>query len=65
MVDWPSNLSATVGPLTEEPSEKLHRALTTLDEGETWLLEPKPLDDTGKLWRPGIKTGVKPGSSST
>ena len=62
VVDWPSNLSATVGPLTEEPSEKLHRALTTLDEGETWLLEPKPLDDTGKLWRPGIKTGVKPGS---
>ena len=62
VVDWPANLSATVGPLTEEPSEKLHRALTTLEPGETWLLEPKQLDDTGKLWRPGIKTGVKPGS---
>ncbi|WP_022872163.1 bifunctional proline dehydrogenase/L-glutamate gamma-semialdehyde dehydrogenase [Nesterenkonia alba] len=62
VVDWPTNLSATVGPLTEDPSEKLHRALTSLEPGEKWLLEPKQLDDTGKLWSPGIKTGVKPGS---
>ncbi len=53
---------ASVGPLIELPSEKLLRALTTLDDGETWLLEPKQLDDTGRLWRPGIKYGVKPGS---
>ena len=62
VVDWPQNLSATVGPLTEEPSEKLQRALTTLEPGEAWLLKPEQLDDTGKLWSPGIKTGVKPGS---
>ncbi|GFZ90426.1 bifunctional proline dehydrogenase/L-glutamate gamma-semialdehyde dehydrogenase [Nesterenkonia alkaliphila] len=62
VVDWPQNLSATVGPLTEQPSEKLRRALTTLEPGEEWLLEPKQLDDTGRLWSPGIKTGVKPGS---
>ncbi|GAA1822793.1 bifunctional proline dehydrogenase/L-glutamate gamma-semialdehyde dehydrogenase [Nesterenkonia flava] len=62
VVDWPTNLSATVGPLTEDPSEKLHRALTTLEPGESWLLEPQQLDETGKLWSPGIKTGVKPGS---
>ncbi|GAA3281354.1 bifunctional proline dehydrogenase/L-glutamate gamma-semialdehyde dehydrogenase [Nesterenkonia halobia] len=62
IVDWPTNLSAAVGPLTEQPSEKLHRALTTLEEGESWLLEPQPLDDTGKLWSPGIKEGVKPES---
>ena len=53
---------ASVGPLIETPSDKLLRALTTLDKGECWLLEPKQLDDTGKLWRPGIKYGVKPGS---
>jgi len=53
---------ASVGPLIEEPSEKLLRALTTLDDGETWLLEPKQLDETGRLWRPGIKYGVKAGS---
>ncbi|WP_120003946.1 proline dehydrogenase family protein [Nesterenkonia muleiensis] len=62
VVDWPQNLSATIGPLTELPSEKLERALTTLEPGEAWLLKPKPLDDTGKLWSPGIKTGVQPGS---
>lgn len=62
VVDWPQNLSATVGPLTELPSEKLKRALTTLEPGESWLLEPQQLDDTGRLWSPGIKTGVKPGS---
>lgn len=62
VVDWPQNLSATVGPLTELPSEKLKRALTTLEPGESWLLEPRQLDDTGRLWSPGIKTGVKPDS---
>ncbi|NLS09309.1 bifunctional proline dehydrogenase/L-glutamate gamma-semialdehyde dehydrogenase [Nesterenkonia sp. MY13] len=62
VVDWPQNLSATVGPLTELPSDKLKRALTTLEPGEEWLVEPKQLDDTGRLWSPGIKAGVKPGS---
>lgn len=62
VVDFPGNLSATVGPLTEDPSDKLKRALTSLEPGESWLLEPKQLDDTGLLWSPGIKDGVKPGS---
>ena len=62
VVDWPSNLSATVGPLTEDPNDKLLRALTTLEPGESWLLEPRRLDDTGRLWSPGIKDGVAPGS---
>jgi RHH-type transcriptional regulator, proline utilization regulon repressor / proline dehydrogenase / delta 1-pyrroline-5-carboxylate dehydrogenase len=62
IVDWPQNLSATVGPLTEMPSDKLHRALTTLEPGESWLLKPEQLDESGKLWSPGLKTGVKPGS---
>ena len=62
VVDWPQNLQALVGPVIDEPGGKLRRALTQLDEGEEWLLEPKQLDDTGRLWRPGIKTGVEPGS---
>ena len=62
VVDWPTNMSATVGPLTEQPSDKLRHALTQLEPGERWLLEPKPLDDSGRLWRPGIKEGVQPGS---
>jgi RHH-type proline utilization regulon transcriptional repressor/proline dehydrogenase/delta 1-pyrroline-5-carboxylate dehydrogenase len=51
-----------MGPLTEDPSDKLRRALTSLEPGESWLLEPKQLDDSGRLWSPGIKDGVKPGS---
>ncbi|KAA9393232.1 aldehyde dehydrogenase family protein [Kocuria coralli] len=62
VVDWPTNLSATMGPLTELPSDKLHRALTQLEDGESWLLKPRQLDDSGRLWTPGIKDGVKPGS---
>ncbi|ANE02863.1 bifunctional proline dehydrogenase/L-glutamate gamma-semialdehyde dehydrogenase [Corynebacterium crudilactis] len=62
IVDWPTNPSATVGPLTELPSDKLQHALTTLEEGESWLLKPRQLDDSGRLWSPGIKEGVKPGT---
>ncbi|MDN5661893.1 MAG: aldehyde dehydrogenase family protein, partial [Brevibacterium aurantiacum] len=62
VVDWPANMSATMGPLTEDPADKLERALTSLEPGESWLLEPQQLDDTGRLWSPGIKDGVKPGS---
>ncbi len=61
-VGFGSQADASVGPLIEEPSPKLIRALTILEKGESWLLEPKQLDDSGRLWRPGIKYGVKPGS---
>jgi RHH-type proline utilization regulon transcriptional repressor/proline dehydrogenase/delta 1-pyrroline-5-carboxylate dehydrogenase len=57
-VGYGSQSDASVGPLIEAPSPKLHRALTTLDKGESWLIEPKQLDDTGRLWRPGVKIGV-------
>ncbi|MBM7366671.1 bifunctional proline dehydrogenase/L-glutamate gamma-semialdehyde dehydrogenase [Gordonia hydrophobica] len=62
VVDWPRNLAATIGPLTEEPRDKLLRALTTLEPGESWLLRPRRLDESGRLWSPGIKNGVAPGS---
>ena len=61
-VDWPTNLRATTGPLTELPSDKLTRALTTLEDGEEWLVTPRQLDGTGRLWSPGIRTNVQPGS---
>ena len=53
---------SSIGALVMPPSGKLLRALTTLDPGESWLLEPKQLDDEGYFWSPGIKLGVKPGS---
>ena len=36
--------------------------MTTLGPGERWLIQPKELDDTGRLWSPGVREGVKPGS---
>ncbi|MEL4358054.1 MULTISPECIES: bifunctional proline dehydrogenase/L-glutamate gamma-semialdehyde dehydrogenase [unclassified Luteococcus] len=61
-VGWPQDLGTGMGPLIEPPSDKLRRALTTLEPGETWLVEPRQLDDEGRLWSPGVKDGVKPGS---
>ena len=61
-VGWPSDLGTTMGPVIEPPDGKLLRALSTLEPGESWLVEPAPLDDSGRLWSPGLKEGVAPGS---
>jgi RHH-type proline utilization regulon transcriptional repressor/proline dehydrogenase/delta 1-pyrroline-5-carboxylate dehydrogenase len=62
----PSDPMAEVGPVIEPPHGKLAWALTTLDEGEKWLVEPQPRDFgpeyAGRFWTPGIRTGVQPGS---
>ena len=58
------NYSTMVGPIIKSAESNLHRALTQLDEGESWLLKPEQLDEAGLLWSPGVKTGVKPGSWS-
>jgi RHH-type proline utilization regulon transcriptional repressor/proline dehydrogenase/delta 1-pyrroline-5-carboxylate dehydrogenase len=50
-----------VGPLIRPPSGPLARALTRLDEGETWLVEPQQRG-TEQLWSPGVKLGVRRGS---
>ncbi|MFI5035428.1 MAG: bifunctional proline dehydrogenase/L-glutamate gamma-semialdehyde dehydrogenase [Acidimicrobiales bacterium] len=56
-------VATMVGPVIRPAEGALRRALTTLDEGESWLVEPVPLDG-GFLWRPGVKLGVRPGSWS-
>ncbi|GAA3705006.1 bifunctional proline dehydrogenase/L-glutamate gamma-semialdehyde dehydrogenase [Zhihengliuella alba] len=61
-VDYPTNPEAQMGPIIEPAAGKLLRGLTELGEGERWVLEPKQLDDSGKLWSPGLRSGVKPGS---
>ncbi|MFC5062000.1 proline dehydrogenase family protein [Actinomycetospora atypica] len=55
-----TDLSSTMGPLVGELSGKLERALTTLEPGESWLVEPRRLGDG--LWTPGVREGVAPGS---
>jgi RHH-type proline utilization regulon transcriptional repressor/proline dehydrogenase/delta 1-pyrroline-5-carboxylate dehydrogenase len=56
------DLASRVTPLTQAPGEALRRALTALDEGEAWLLEPRAHPDNPRLWSPGIKLGVGEGS---
>ena len=56
------NASAVVTPVIRQPDEYLQRGLTQLDEGESWLLEPRMIDDNACLWRPGIRIDVAPGS---
>ena len=33
----------------------------TCSSGETWLVKPRQLDETGRLWSPGVRDGVAPG----
>jgi RHH-type proline utilization regulon transcriptional repressor/proline dehydrogenase/delta 1-pyrroline-5-carboxylate dehydrogenase len=66
-VGYPSDPTTQMGPLIEPAQGKLARALTQLAPGEEWLVEPRPLDADspdggGRLWSPGVKTGVKRGS---
>ncbi|MFT4051140.1 MAG: bifunctional proline dehydrogenase/L-glutamate gamma-semialdehyde dehydrogenase [Microbacterium sp.] len=63
----PSDPRSQVGPVIEAPHGKLAWALTTLEDGEQWLVEPRPVggvvpEDADRLWRPGIRVGVRPGS---
>jgi len=61
-VGYPADARTQIGPIIEPAQGKLLHALTQLGIGEEWLVEPKQLDDSGRLWSPGIKTGVQPGS---
>ncbi|MBE7190542.1 proline dehydrogenase family protein, partial [Jatrophihabitans endophyticus] len=61
-VGWPQHPTSVMGPLVEPAGDKLEHALTTLEPGERWLVEPRGLDSTGRLWSPGVKEGVTPGS---
>jgi RHH-type proline utilization regulon transcriptional repressor/proline dehydrogenase/delta 1-pyrroline-5-carboxylate dehydrogenase len=61
-VGYPTDPMAVMGPLIEPPAGKLERALTVLDGDERWLLKPRPLDGSGRLWSPGVRTGVADGS---
>ncbi|SDB81310.1 L-proline dehydrogenase /delta-1-pyrroline-5-carboxylate dehydrogenase [Raineyella antarctica] len=58
----PTDPSSQVGPLTTALGDKLRRGLTTLEPGQEWVLRPRALDPDGRLWTPGIRSGVVAGS---
>jgi RHH-type transcriptional regulator, proline utilization regulon repressor / proline dehydrogenase / delta 1-pyrroline-5-carboxylate dehydrogenase len=57
-----ADVRTDIGPLIDPPSGNLLRALTTLEEGERWLVEPTCLSEDRRLWTPGIRVGVREGS---
>ncbi len=61
-VGSPWDLKNKMTPLINPPNETLHRGLTTLEPGESWLLEPKVDPHNPHLWTPGIKLGVQRGN---
>ncbi len=65
-VGRPSDPAVEIGPLVSPPGEALRWALTQLGDGERWLVQPRELtgepEFAGRLWTPGIRTGVLPGS---
>lgn len=63
-IGFPSDPSVDAGPLVEPAGGHQLEALTSLADGERWLLQPRALDDTGRLWTPGIRVGVEPESPS-
>lgn len=58
------NLSTKVNPLIGPPNSNLKFGLTTLEDGEEWLLKPVQDKDNPNLWSPGIRLGCKPKSIS-
>jgi RHH-type proline utilization regulon transcriptional repressor/proline dehydrogenase/delta 1-pyrroline-5-carboxylate dehydrogenase len=56
------NFENKMGPLIQPPKGDLKRALTQLEPGESWALEPKNVYNNPHMWTPGIKWGVQAGS---
>ena len=52
----------SMGPVINPPTGPLRRALTTLEPRRALARRAPPLDDSGRLWSPGVRVGVRPGS---
>ena len=55
-------LDSRMGPLIRPPSGDLEAALKTLEPGESWAVLPRQVDGNPRLWSPGVKWDVRPGS---
>ena len=53
-----------MGSLAQPPQGDLKKALTALEPGESWALQPQNIDDNPYVWTPGIKWGVQPKSDT-
>lgn len=51
-----TQMETSMGPMIAAPTAKLERGLTSLDDGEEWLVQPQKLSDD--TWTPGVRLGV-------
>jgi RHH-type transcriptional regulator, proline utilization regulon repressor / proline dehydrogenase / delta 1-pyrroline-5-carboxylate dehydrogenase len=56
------DFSNRVGPLIRPPRGELQKAMTELEPGESWALKPRMVNHNPRLWTPGIKWDVRPGT---
>lgn len=54
-----TSLATTMNGLIEKPGDDLRRALTTLEPGEEWLVEPHRVGGNDRVWSPGVRLGVR------
>lgn len=58
----PWELNNIIGPMITNDNDKLLHAINNLEGGESWLVEPKFLDDEKYILKPTVKWGVRPDS---
>ncbi len=58
------NKGNIVGPMITNNNEKLLKAISTLEPGESWLVAPRWVDEKHYILAPTVKWGVKPGNYS-
>ena len=56
------DLKSRIGPLIRPPGGDLERGLKELESGETWAVMPRQREGNRRLYSPGIKWNVQPGS---
>ncbi|MCF0159457.1 MAG: aldehyde dehydrogenase family protein, partial [Bacteroidaceae bacterium] len=58
------NKGNIVGPMITNTNEKLLKAISTLEPGESWLVAPRWVDEKHYILAPTVKWGVRPGNFS-
>ncbi|HRN28347.1 MAG TPA: aldehyde dehydrogenase family protein, partial [Terrimesophilobacter sp.] len=58
----PLDLSTEVATLARPAAGAMRECLTSLTGEERWLVTPRPLDESGRRWSPGLVDCVAPGS---
>jgi RHH-type proline utilization regulon transcriptional repressor/proline dehydrogenase/delta 1-pyrroline-5-carboxylate dehydrogenase len=58
------DFTCRMGPLVRPPRSPLKEALTSLEPGESWCLEPQMLAGNLQMWTPGIKWNVRAGGTT-